>query len=398
MLTDDSVPHLYVYILLFLIFLCIALNALFSIGKIIITRNEKDSQKVNRAFTTLYWLALLVQFAGFTAAVSLPWSWWITGLLYLYTDLVFGIQLPKHFTYFHLEKANKFLPAIHFFTSVFSIFTFFIPIQSLPEKEDVDEDDIRKMLQEASEKNIDRPQKEFIENVLDLDDFSIEEICTRRSQVIFLSLQEDEETWKKIILENRHTFYPIIDHDNDDVIGILDTRDYFRLDDFHQKNILTCAMYKPLFVSENIKGDDLLHEMQNQKTYFAVVLDEYGGMTGIVTLHDILETLIGDIHEIGDVVTPEDIQKINSTKWQIYGLADLEEVQKEIQVPLPVEEYDTFGGYILGSYGHIPSDGTLFSIDLDSLSISVLEIKNHRVGLTIVEKKKEENNIEKASK
>lgn len=382
MLPDDSVPRL------FIIVLCILLTSLFTIGKIIISDDEKDVIQVNRQFVTLYWLALLTQFIGLICAISLPYPIWLTLPVYLYLDLILGVQIPKHYTYSNLQSANSFLPVINLFTSVFSIFTFFLPIQALPEKEDVSEEDIREMLQAASEESIDQPQKEFIENVFELDDTSIEEICTHRSQVISLSLEDDEATWKKIIHENRHTFYPIIDHENEDVIGVLDTRDYFRLNDFSQTNVLSKAKDDPLFVTENIKVDDLLLEMKNQKTYFAIVLDEYGGMTGIVTLHDILETLLGEMHEVGDIVDPEDIQKINENQWRIYGLADIEEVSKELQVELPIDDYDTFGGYVLGSYGHIPSDGTQFNIELNDLKISVLEIKNHRIGLTLVQKLK----------
>ena len=382
MLSDDSVPRL------FIIVLCILLTGLFSIGKIIISDDEKDAKQVNRQFVTLYWLALLTQFIGLICAIQLPYPIWLTLPIYLYLDLILGIQIPKHYTYSNLQSANSFLPIIHFFTSVFSIFTFFLPIQALPEKEDVSEEDIREMLQAASEESIDQPQKEFIENVFELDDTSIEEICTHRSQVVSLFLEDDEKTWKQIIHENRHTFYPIVDHENEDVIGVLDTRDYFRLSDFSQANVLSKAKDDPLFVTENIKVDDLLLEMKNQKTYFAIVLDEYGGMTGIVTLHDILETLLGEMHEVGDVVDPEDIQKVSENQWRIYGLADIEEVAEELQVELPLEDYDTFGGYVLGSYGHIPSDGTQFNIELNDLKISVLEIKNHRIGLTLVQKLK----------
>ena len=382
MLPDDSVPRL------FIIVLCILLTGLFSIGKIIISDDEKDAKQVNRQFVTLYWLALLTQFIGLICAIQLPYPIWLTLPIYLYLDLILGIQIPKHYTYSNLQSANSFLPIIHFFTSVFSIFTFFLPIQALPEKEDVSEEDIREMLQAASEESIDQPQKEFIENVFELDDTSIEEICTHRSQVVSLFLEDDEKTWKQIIHENRHTFYPIVDHENEDVIGVLDTRDYFRLSDFSQANVLAKAKDDPLFVTENIKVDDLLLEMKNQKTYFAIVLDEYGGMTGIVTLHDILETLLGEMHEVGDVVDPEDIQKVSENQWRIYGLADIEEVAEELQVELPLEDYDTFGGYVLGSYGHIPSDGTQFNIELNDLKISVLEIKNHRIGLTLVQKLK----------
>ena len=126
--------------------------------------------------------------------------------------------------------------------------------------------------------------------------------------------------------------------------------------------------------------------MKNHRTYFAVVLDEYGGMTGIVTLHDIIETILGEMHEVDDEIEPEEIDPINENQWRIYGLADLDEVQKKLGVPLPVEEYDTFSGYVLGSYGHIPQDGTKFDIVLGPLDIHVKEIKNHRIGQTIVTK------------
>ena len=380
MLPDDPVWQLTISIV------CILFTALFSIGKIIISDGKKDIYQVNRQFVTLYWLALLTQFIGLVSALSLPYPIWVTLPAYLYVDLILGIQIPKHYTYTHLQSANSFLPLVHGFTSIFSIFTFFLPIQALPEKEDVSEEDIREMLQAASEESIDQPQKEFIENVFELDDTSIEEICTHRSQVVSLFLEESAEEWKQTIHENRHTFYPIVDHENEDVIGVLDTRDYFRLNDFSQANVLAKAKDEPLFVTENIKVDDLLLEMKNQKTYFAIVLDEYGGMTGIVTLHDILETLLGEMHEVGDVIEPTDIQKVSDNQWRIYGLADIEEVAEELQVELPVEEYDTFGGYVLSSYGHIPNDGTQFNIELNDLKISVLEIKNHRIGLTIVQK------------
>ena len=388
MLPDDPVWQFTISIV------CIILTAIFSIGKIIISDEEKDTKQVNRQFITLYWLALLTQFIGLISALSLPYPMWITLLVYLYLDLILGIQIPKRYTYTNLQSANTLLPLIHTFTSVFSIFTFFLPIQALPEKEDVSEEDIREMLQAASEESIDQPQKEFIENVFELDDTSIEEICTHRSQVVSLFLEESEEEWKQTIHENRHTFYPIVDHENEDVIGVLDTRDYFRLNDFSQANVLAKAKDDPLFVTENIKVDDLLLEMKNQRTYFAIVLDEYGGMTGIVTLHDILETLLGEMHEVGDVIEPTDIQKVNENQWRIYGLADIEEVAEELQVELPIEEYDTFGGYVLSSYGHIPSDGTQFNIEINDLKVSVLEIKNHRIGLTIVQKIEKEKDCE----
>lgn len=174
------------------------------------------------------------------------------------------------------------------------------------------------------------------------------------------------------------------------MIGVLDTRDYFRLDDTSKECVLAHAVDHPLFISENGKVDDVFNEMKSQKTYFAIILDEYGGMTGIVTLHDIIETLLGEMYEPEDEIEPEDIVSLGENKWEIYGFADLKDVQEELKIELPVDDYDTFGGYVLGSYGHIPSDGTTITVDLPQLRVEVKEILNHRVGKTIVEKIKGE--------
>ena len=125
-----------------------------------------------------------------------------------------------------------------------------------------------------------------------------------------------------------------------------------------------------------------------------IVLDEYGGMTGIITLHDIIETLLGEMNEVDDEIPPVEIQRIDDNQWYILGSADLEEVQEALNIELPIDEYETFSGYALSQLGRIPDDGTQLEIDLDTMIINVREIKNHRIGQTIVyikEKEKEEN-------
>ena len=305
----------------------------------------------------------------------------------LYMILIF--KLPKRFANKNIKHLDFLEPFIHTIRLTFSWLSWTFSFDTEFEEEAVSEEDIRELISTGSE--IEEPQKEMIENIFELDDTSVEELCTHRSQVITLDLEQDIEEWQEIIHDNRHTFYPICGNDDDDIIGVLDTRDYFRIDGpLSQEMILEHAVDKPFFVSENTKADTCFHEMKNRRTYFAIVLDEYGGMTGIITLHDIIETLLGEMNEIDDEIEPDDIQKLDDNQWYIRGSADLEEVQETLHIPLPIDEYDTFSGYVLASLGRIPDDGTTFELELKTMTIHVKEIKNHCVGQAIVFLKKEE--------
>ena len=131
-------------------------------------------------------------------------------------------------------------------------------------------------------------------------------------------------------------FYPVCGEDQDDIIHILDTRDYFRLDDRSREAVLHHACYSPFFVPESMRANLIFREMR-KTGYFAVVLDEYGCFVGIVTLHDLVETLVGDIDDRTDLPKPDDIEKTGEHIWKIQGGAILDDVAEVINVELPVE-------------------------------------------------------------
>lgn len=269
---------------------------------------------------------------------------------------------------------------------VLSVLSFFTRAK-MPEADQMSSEEIREMLEEMPQDVVDEPQKELISNVFDMDETSVDEICTHRSQVVSLSLSQPVDVWEQIVHDNRHTFYPVLGKNEDDVIGILDTRDFFRLDHVDRDAVLRDCVDGPYFVAENMKADDLFRQMQERKTYFAVVLDEYGGMTGIVTLHDLVETLFGRMREADEEDMPQEIRRLPDGSWEIYGGASLEDVAQALDLPLPVDEYDTFGGYVLGEYGFIPDDGTQLEVHLDPLRIQIFDIHHHRIGRMRVEKK-----------
>ena len=380
-----------------LILFTFILNILFSMTSSIVSTNKEIEDESYKYQATLKWLSLCMEVFGTLMSVIYLQSLihgpllYVVVLLLVYVYILLSDLLPRKFANAHLDKFEKtFMSIAKGIQSLFTPFTFFLRFEVEKEQEDYSEEDIYEVINGGG---VEPSQKEFIENLFEFDDTPVEEICTHRSEVVCLYLNDDKETWKKTILENRHTLYPVCDEDNDDVVGILDTRDYFRLDSIEQDNVINKAMDQPFFISQNMKADVLLKEMKIKKVYFAVLLDEYGGMTGIVTLHDIIETLLGEIQEDDDIEEPDPIQQIDADQFRIYGSADIEDVEKTLGISLEDEDCDTFGGYILNHYGQIPDEDSHFKVSLDLMDVYVKEVKNHRIGQTIVQiKQKEEGN------
>jgi putative hemolysin len=377
-----------------LILFTFILNILFSMTSSIVSTNKEIEDESYKYQATLKWLSLCMEIFGIVMSVIYLQPMIHTPLLYVvvlllvYVYILLSDLLPRKFANVHLNQFEKpFMSIAKGIQTLCTPFTFFLRFEVKKEQEDYSEEDIYEVINSGG---VEPSQKEFIENLFEFDDTPVEEICTHRSEVVCLYLNDDKETWKKTILENRHTLYPVCDEDNDDVVGILDTRDYFRLDSIEQDNVINKAMDQPFFISQNMKADVLLKEMKIKKVYFAVLLDEYGGMTGIVTLHDIIETLLGEIQEDDDIEEPDPIQQIDADQFRIYGQADIEDVEKALGISLEDEDCDTFGGYILNHYGQIPDEGSHFKVSLDLMDVYVKEVKNHRIGQTIVQIKRKE--------
>lgn len=377
-----------------LILFTFILNILFSMTSSIVSTNKEIEDDSYKYQATLKWLSLCMEVFGIVMSVIYLQSMihgpllYVVVLLLVYVYILLSDLLPRKFANAHKNQFEKtFMSIAKGIQSLFTPFTFFLRFEVEKEQEDYSEEDIYEVINGGG---VEPSQKEFIENLFEFDDTPVEEICTHRSEVVCLYLNDDKETWKKTILENRHTLYPVCDEDNDDVVGILDTRDYFRLDSIEQDNVINKAMDQPFFISQNMKADVLLKEMKIKKVYFAVLLDEYGGMTGIVTLHDIIETLLGEIQEDDDIEEPDPIQQIDADQFRIYGQADIEDVEKALGISLEDEDCDTFGGYILNHYGQIPDEGSHFKVSLDLMDVYVKEVKNHRIGQTIVQIKRKE--------
>ena len=139
------------------------------------------------------------------------------------------------------------------------------------------------------------------------------------------------------------------------------------------------------FIPKSVKADVLFRRMKVSHNHFAVVLDEYGGMVGIVTMNDLLEQLVGDLEDdLAELAEEPKISRISKDTWKIDGGVDLEDAAEALEVELPVEDYDTFGGFVFGMHGYIPDDGSQFELDTCGMRIEVLKIEDHRLKKAIV--------------
>lgn len=319
-------------------------------------------------------------------------------LVLSYFTLVFGELVPKRLA---MKKAQRlalglsgfiaFISAV--FSPIVSLLTFstngvlrLFGVDPSSGEDAVSEEEILMMVETGSKTGvIDAQEQEFIENIFAMDDMTVGEFATHRTEVDILWADESMETWNEIIRNSRHSLYPVCEETVDNVIGVLSVKELYSLEDKSRENILSKGLRPPYFVPESAKADVIFRNMKRDRKRFAIVLDEYGGVFGIVTINDLLEQLVGSLEDIDDQDPPDpEIVSIDSNTWMIRGVAPLDEVAEALDIDLPLDEFDTFGGFVFGSHGSYPEDGTQLELELYGLNIKIIEIMSHRLEKAIV--------------
>lgn len=327
-----------------------------------------------------------------------------------FITLVFGELVPKRLAMKKAEKlalgmsgmlrfvSKAFAPLVWLLTVSTNGVLRILGIDPKDTEETVSEDDIKLMVDESTRKGIiDSDEKEIIHNLFEFDDLALSEFATHRTDVAVLWEQDDVSEWDEIIIEHRHSYYPLCGETADEIKGVLCAKDYFAIKEKTKENILSKAVRPAHFVPEGMRADVLFKQMKKIRNHFAVVLDEYGGFAGIVTMNDLLAQIMGDFDDSSDEedLVP-DIVKLSDDTWQIRGGAMLDEVAEELGVEFPEEDYDTLGGYTFALFGAIPEDGSTFTVEDDSLIIKGEKVENHRLELATVTKKAKEVSDEEA--
>jgi putative hemolysin len=284
-----------------------------------------------------------------------------------------------------LAISRAFAPVVWLLTRSTNVILRLLRIDPETEDSSITEEEIRLMIDAGSARGtIDASEKEIIHNVFEFDDIGVAEIMTHRRYVTFLDLRDGDGEWETIIRENRHSFYPVCDGDPDRITGVLSAGDYLRLDQRDRRTILARAVRPPQLVPATVKADHLFRNMKKRRSHFALVIDEYGSMLGVVTMNDLLELLVGNLDR--GVSAPERplIETLGPGSWRINGAASLDRVARETGRGLPVDQYDTFAGYVFSVLGRVPPDGEQSEVEDCGLNIRVIRIKDRRLEEALV--------------
>lgn len=322
-------------------------------------------------------------------------------LVLSYFTLIFGELVPKRIAMKKSEELAMsisglvsgisviFKPLVSFLSISTNFVLKLCGIDPTETEEPVSEEEIRMLVDAGSEKGaIEHQEKEFIQNVFEFNDIMVGSIATHRTDTAILWAEDCIDDWDETIHNTRHTLYPVCENSADHVIGILNAKDYFRLREKTMDHVLKSAVFPPYFVLETIKADVLFRNMKKEKQSMAIVLDEYGGMIGIVTLFDLLEELVGNLNDgfYGSADAEPSITKTGNCKWEIQGNIKLSDLEDAIDVEGLSEECDTFTGLVFQKYGMVPDDGRqTIELEINTIKITVDCIKDHQVEHAVIE-------------
>ena len=263
-------------------------------------------------------------------------------------------------------------------------------LRLLRRKDQVSEDNIMAMVEEGEESGaIQSNEKEFIENVLEFDNTAAKDVMIHRTDMVTLPLDAGEEEILETIRQSGLSRFPVCGDDIDDIVGVLSTRDYLLNFREPEPKPLRELLRPAYFVPETVAADVLFRDMQGKKTHLALVVDEYGGTSGLVTLEDLLEELVGNIYDEFDPQEEQEIIRLDDGRWRVSGSADLEELAEAMDFQLPEDEamdYDTLGGLVFSQLSVIPEDGSRPVVEALGLHIQVEELSDRRVEWALVKK------------
>lgn len=308
-----------------------------------------------------------------------------------YFTLVFGELVPKQIAIHRSEQmalavsglissiAVIFSPLVKVLTwSTNAVLTLF-GIQSGQEEEVVSEEEIIMMVSAGEEKGtIDTEEKELISNVFAFDDLEARELMTHRTGMISLDL-EDPDSWEQTIYDSERSMIPVYEDEIDHMVGVLNTKKYFRQPrSLSEKERIIAAMEPPYFVWESIKADDLFNQMKRDRQNMAIVLDEYGGVSGLVTLNDLVQELVGEFEE-----DQKDIEKLPDGSFRILGRASIQDVARTLDASID-PDLVTFNGLVYHLMQSVPENGSHLQIPFGKWSITLEKVTNHRVESALV--------------
>lgn len=321
-----------------------------------------------------------------------------------YVTLILGELVPKRIAMQKPYEIAKFTsgvvsavatvmkPVIIFLSLSTNAVLKLLRMKTETEEESVTEEELKMMIELGGKKGVlDKDESDWIKNVFEFDDITVEEVMTQRSDMVTVDLDDDEEKILETIRESKCSRIPVYDRekDEDDIVGILHAKDYLLAGDEEREKGVEPLMRQAYFVSENMKASELFKKMQLNNMHMAIVVDEYGSINGLVTMEDLLEEIVGSIYDETDIPeVEEDIVQLAENKWKLRGDCSIKkfEAAADYEIETDNNHYVTMGGLVIEIIDEIPEDGKEFDVEIQDLKIHVLSTENRRISEMIVEK------------
>jgi putative hemolysin len=345
------------------------------------------AEQFSKLFINIPWLA---PYAG---AVSLV----IVVLLTTYFSLVLGELIPKRLGMNNPEKiASRVAGVMNFISKISSPVVHLLTAStdlgikllgvSASEEPPITEEEIKGLMEEGTQVGVfEETEQNMIEGVFRLNDRMINAIMTPRTEIEWLDLEDPAQLLLDQVMRSSHSRFPVADGSLDEVIGILNAKDLLEQHITNQKFDIPALVQKPLFVPENTPASRVLELVRESGLHEALVIDEYGGLLGMVTLFDVLESIVGELPAQDEESEPEIVRREDGS-YLLDGLLPVDELKDLFDLnELPDEDkigYQTLGGFVMNQLGHIPSSGQKFQYQ--DLAFEVMDMDSRRVDKVLV--------------
>ena len=319
-------------------------------------------------------------------------------LVLSYFNLVLGELVPKRIAMKKTEAVARFTagvvsavaavfrPVIWLLSKSTNGVLRLLHIDPRADQEDVSEDEIRMMVDLGQERGaIEASEKELIENIFEFNNTTAEDVMVHRTDMVMVWVQDASQDVLNTILTSGRSRFPVYQEDADDIVGILNTRDFLLNAQEENPAPLSQLLRPAYFVPESVRTDVLFRDMQSKKVHMAIVVDEYGGTSGLVTMEDLLEEIVGNIYDEFDPLEEKDIEEVEPGLWKASGSCPLEQIAQALEMEFPEEEQsDTLGGLVFAQLSVIPEDGAQLEVDACGLHIQVQSFAERRVEWALI--------------
>lgn len=323
----------------------------------------------------------------------------IITLVLAYFTLVLGELVPKRVAMKKAEVIAFFVvtplmvlskitnPFVKFLTVSTNFCVRLFGIDPNSADDDVTEEEIRMMIDVGEEKGtIDEREKIMINNIFEFNNKTAEDIMTHRMELIGIPASIELEALIEIVKNEQYSRIPVYLESIDNIIGILYVKDLLTLVTANPVKDFCLDAYirKPFFIPVKKKIDELFLDLQNAKTHMAIVIDEYGGTAGVVTIEDLVEEIVGNIFDEYDEEEDRELKQLDETTFEVSGMISLNELEAALDVELPVEDFETLNGFLISLFGNIPPKDEINEVRFKHLLINVVDVTEKRIEKVII--------------